>query len=195
MIKLGVTGGIGSGKSYVCNILSSVFQIPIYNCDIRARIITLCEPDVVKSLSALVPGLYNEDGELDKSLLSQYLFASEVHAREVNAIVHPAVRRDLHEWYSRCSAPIVAVESAILYESHFDTEVDKVLFVDAPLDLRVQRVLSRDGLSEQEVLSRIAMQRADEALSRADFVVSNDEVSPLVPQLKDIFSQITINES
>ena len=195
MIKLGVTGGIGSGKSYVCNILSSVFQIPIYNCDIRARIITLCESDVIKALSALVPGLYNDDGELDKSLLSQYLFASEEHAREVNAIVHPAVRRDLHEWYSRCSAPIVAVESAILYESHFDTEVDKVLFVDAPLDLRVQRVLSRDGLSEQEVLSRIAMQRADEALSRADFVVSNDEVSPLIPQLQDIFSQITINES
>ena len=71
MIKLGVTGGIGSGKSYVCNILSSVFQIPIYNCDIRARIITLCEPDVVKSLSALVPGLYNEDGELDKSLAEE----------------------------------------------------------------------------------------------------------------------------
>lgn len=195
MIKLGVTGGIGSGKSYVCNILSSVFQIPIYNCDIRARIITLCDPDVVDALSALVPGLYNEDGELDKKLLSQYLFASEEHAREVNAIVHPAVRRDLHEWYSRCSAPIVAVESAILYESHFDMEVDKVLFVDAPLELRVQRVISRDGLSEQEVLSRIAMQHADEALRRADFVVMNDDTSPLIPQLQDIFSQITNNES
>ena len=195
MIKLGVTGGIGSGKSYVCNILSSVFQIPVYNCDIRARIITLCEPDVIKDLSELIPNLYNEDGELDKGLMAQYLFASEEHAKEVNGIVHPAVRRDLHDWLSRCSAPIVAVESAILYESHFDVEVDKVLFVDAPQDLRVRRVLSRDGLSEQEVLSRIAMQRADEARSLADFIIMNDESLPLIPQLQNIISQITINET
>ena len=195
MIKLGVTGGIGSGKSYVCNILSSVFQIPVYNCDIRARIITLCEPDVIEALSALIPNLYNEDGELDKGLMAQYLFASEEHATEVNAIVHPAVRRDLHDWLSRCSAPIVAVESAILYESHFDVEVDKVIFVDAPQDLRVHRVLSRDGLSEQEVLSRIAMQRADEARSLADFIIMNDESSPLILQLQNIISQITINET
>ena len=195
MIKLGVTGGIGSGKSYVCNILSSVFQIPVYNCDIRARIITLCDSDVIDALSSLVPGLYNKEGELDKSLLSQYLFASKEHAQEVNAIVHPAVRRDLHEWLSQRSAPVVAVESAILYESHFDGEVDKVLFVDAPLDLRVRRVLSRDGLSEQEVLDRIAMQHADEGLKRADYVVSNDETSPLIPQLQNILSQITINET
>ena len=195
MIKLGVTGGIGSGKSYVCNILSSVFQIPVYNCDIRARIITLCEPDVIEALSALIPNLYNEDGELDKGLMAQYLFASEEHAKEVNAIVHPAVRRDLHDWLSRCSAPIVAVESAILYESHFDVEVDKVIFVDAPQDLRVHRVLSRDGLSEQEVLSRIAMQRADEARSLADFIIMNDESSPLILQLQNIISQITINET
>ena len=195
MIKIGVTGGIGSGKSYVCNILSSVFQIPVYNCDIRARIITLCEPDVIKALSELIPNLYNEDGELDKGLMAQYLFASEEHAKEVNGIVHPAVRRDLHDWLSRCSAPIVAVESAILYESHFDVEVDEVLFVDAPQDLRVRRVLSRDGLSEQEVLSRIAMQRADEARSLADFIIMNDESLPLIPQLQNIISQITINET
>ena len=195
MIKLGVTGGIGSGKSYVCNILSSVFQVPVYNCDIRARIITLCEPDVIEALSALIPNLYNEDGELDKSLMAQYLFASEEHAKEVNAIVHPAVRRDLHEWLSRCSAPIVAVESAILYESHFDVEVDKVLFVDAPQDLRVRRVLSRDGLSEEEVLRRIAMQRANEASPLADFIIMNDESLPLIPQLQNIISQITKDET
>ena len=191
MLKLGVTGGIGSGKSYVCRLMSEEFGIPVYNCDIHARIITYTDIDVVDSLSQLIKGVYDSEGELDKQRLAQYLFASPEHAAQVNAIIHPAVRRDLHEWLQHfIDEPVVAVESAILYESGFETEVDRVLFVDAPLETRIQRVVARDGLSSDEVLHRMSSQRPDEACQRADYTILNDDVSDLRSQLTTILKSL-----
>ena len=187
MIRLGVTGGIGCGKSYVCRMLSDKFGIPVYNCDIHARIITLTDWEVRDQLSNLVPGLYDDEGELDKTKLAAYLFASAEHAARVNAIIHPAVRSDLHEWLQHnAQEPVVAVETAILFESGFDTEVDRVLFVDAPLKTRIQRVMARDGLSHEEVLHRMKSQRPEEARQRADYCIVNDNEADLVSQLNSI---------
>lgn len=192
MMKLGVTGGIGSGKSYVCRILQEEFDIPIYNCDINARIITYTNQEVISHLSDLIPNLYNEEGELDKSLLAGYLFASEENANRVNAIIHPAVRHDFRRWVEMCSdRPVLAVESAILYESHFDTEVDRILFVDAPLDVRIQRVRQRDGLSEDEIRRRIALQQTEQARTLADYILLNDEASDVRSQLSEIVKSIS----
>lgn len=192
MVKLGVTGGIGSGKSYVCRILSEELGIPVYNCDIHARIITLTDIDVIESLSRLIEGVYDSEGELDKQRLAQYLFASAEHAAQVNGIIHPAVRRDLHEWLRRfADSPIVAIESAILYESGFQDEVDHVLFVDAPQEIRLQRVAHRDALSPDEVLRRMQSQRPDEASRRADYRILNDGTADLHAQLKQIISRLT----
>ena len=191
MLKLGVTGGIGSGKSYVCRLMSEEFDIPVYNCDIHARMITYTNIDVIEALSQLIEGVYDSEGELDKQRLAQYLFASPEHAAQVNAIIHPAVRRDLHEWlHHYTDEPVVAIESAILYESGFETEVDRVLFVDAPLETRIRRVVARDGLSSDEVLHRMQSQRPDEARHRADYTILNDDASDLRSQLTTIINSL-----
>ncbi len=191
MLKLGVTGGIGSGKSYVCRLMSEEFDIPVYNCDIHARMITYTDSDVIEALSQLIEGVYDSEGELDKQRLAQYLFASPEHAAQVNAIIHPAVRRDLHEWlHHYTEEPLVAIESAILYESGFETEVDRVLFVDAPLETRIRRVVARDGLSSDEVLHRMQSQRPDEARQRADYTILNDDASDLRSQLTTIINSL-----
>lgn len=191
MLKLGVTGGIGSGKSYVCRLMSEEFDIPVYNCDIHARMITYTDSDVIEALSQLIEGVYDSEGELDKLRLAQYLFASPEHAAQVNAIIHPAVRRDLHEWLRHYTdEPVVAIESAILYESGFETEVDRVLFVDAPLETRIRRVVARDGLSSDEVLHRMQSQRPDEARLRAGYTILNDDASDLRSQLTTIINSL-----
>lgn len=190
---LGITGGIGSGKSYVCRLLAEHYHIPIYYCDIEAAIIMRSDDEVMEQLSNLVPGLYDEDCELDKQRLASYMFSNEEHLRNVNAIVHPAVRQNLREWVALRRKPLLAVESAILYESHFDTEVDKVLFVDAPLDVRILRTGLRDGLSEEEVRRRARHQQTEQARSRADYIVNNDGQHDLLPDL-DRIVQMYINQ-
>ncbi len=183
---LGITGGIGSGKSYVCRLLAEHYQVPIYYCDIHAALLMRSDYELMEQLSELMPGIYNEDGELDKQRLASYMFSDEQHLHSVNAIVHPAVRRHLREWKEHHRGTLVAVESAILYESHFDSEGDKVLYVDAPLEVRIQRTCLRDGLTEQEVKGRIAHQQTDYARSHADFFLNNDGKHDLLPELDKI---------
>lgn len=186
MVRLGVTGGIGSGKTYVCHLLSGIFGIPVYCCDIHAALLMRSDIDVIEQLNALIPHLYDEEGELDKQRLADYMFHSQDNLDRVNAVVHPAVRRNLREWQSGHTDEVVAVESAILYESHFDMEVDQVIFVDAPQDLRISRVRKRDGLSEQEILQRIRHQQCELAREKADYVLINDGCHDLVPELAEI---------
>lgn len=190
MKRLGVTGGMGSGKSYVCRVLTEGFGIPVYNCDIRARIITLTDIDVIDALTALDKDLYDEQNQLDKVHLAQYMFSSEEHYKQVNQIIHPAVRDDLREWMSLRHAPLVAVESAILYESHFETEVDHVLFVDAPLEVRVQRIMARDGLEQAQIKQRLQRQHPEAARQRADYVLMNDGQTNVKQQLKSILRSL-----
>lgn len=188
---IGITGGIGSGKSFVCRLLEAHFDIPVYNCDIQAAIIMRSDYEVMEQLSSLVPGLYDkEDYELDKRRLADYMFSSPEHLQRVNEIVHPAVRKHLRLWKERSKREVVAVESAILYESRFDTEVDCVVFVDAPEEVRIQRTSARDGLTEEQVRQRIAHQHAEEARAKADYVLTNDGTANLLPSMENIIMKI-----
>ena len=188
-MRLGITGGIGSGKSYVSRMLSERFGIPVYNCDINARVITLTDMEVREALTQLLSDVYDEEGDIRRDVLANYLFASPENAQRVNSIIHPAVRHDLHHWFElHAQHPVVAMESAILYESHFEDEVDKVLFVDAPLEMRIHRVMERDNLSREQVLSRMAQQAPDEARQRADYLILNDGQTPLIPQLENLLT-------
>lgn len=189
-VRLGVTGGIGSGKSFVCRILSEKLDIPVYNCDIHARIITLTDWDVMEGLMALDGGFYNEAGELDKLRLAQYMFASTENYQRINQLIHPAVRRDLREWVARQDSGVVAVESAILYESHFETEVDFVLLVDAPVEMRIQRAMRRDGATREQIEQRMTRQDTSLARNRADFVISNDGTTDLETELKLLIEKL-----
>lgn len=192
MVRLGITGGIGSGKSYVSRLLCDHFRVPVYNCDIKARLITLTDEGVIDALTQLLPDVYDEEGDIRRNVLADYLFASPENAQRINSIIHPAVREDLHRWYAlNANEPIVAMESAILFESHFEDEVDKVLFVDAPTEIRVSRVMERDGLTREKVLSRMTQQNPDEARQRADYVVVNDGKSDISPQLSEILNNLS----
>lgn len=190
MIRLGITGGIGSGKSYVSQLLSSQFGIPVYDCDREAKRLTATDSGIREALQELVgKDVYTEDGALDKTVLAQYLFASADHATLVNAIIHPVVRMDFRSWCQQQQSEVVAMESAILYESGFDSEVDKVLLVDAPLETRIQRAMRRDGSSREQVVSRIALQDGSLAREKAEFLLQNDG-RPINDELQTIINII-----
>ena len=174
-IRLGITGGIGSGKSYVAQMLQARWDVPVYDCDSEAKRLTAESDDIRTALTQLVGDHLWQQGQMQKPVLATYLFASPEHAAQVNAIIHPAVRRDFLCWADAHSrSPVVAIESAILCESGFHTLVDSILLVDAPLEVRLQRAMLRDGASRQQVMARMARQDSAQARQLARFTVIND---------------------
>ena len=196
MILLGITGGIGSGKSYISRLLTKHFGIPVYDCDSQAKRLNDEDPTIRQQLIALVgPHVYAPSGHLQKEALANYLFADAQHAARVNAIIHPAVMADLRNWASQQQSRVVAVESAILYESGFNNAVDYVLFVDAPSEIRLRRAMQRDSAQRPQIEARMAQQHTCENLSRADFVIENDGATndqQLVCQLAQIINKVNI---
>lgn len=192
MVILGVTGGIGSGKSYVSALLREELNVPVYDCDGEAKRLMCEDENLRRQLTALIGNQVYEDGVLQRSVMAGYLFASQQHAQQVNAIVHPAVKADFTVWARRQQAAVVAMESAILYESGFDAAVDKVLFVDAPVELRIQRAMKRDGSTRQQVEARISMQHTEEQRQKADYVIENSgtDTETLRETLNDILKNI-----
>ena len=190
MLRIGITGGIGSGKSYISHLLSSVMNIPVYDCDREAKRLTADSPAIRQALQQVVgPDVYDEHG-LVKQRLAAYLFASQEHAERINAIIHPAVRNDFRQWQQHQSSTVVAMESAILYESGFHTEVDCVLYVDAPAELRLQRAMARDNAKREQIEARMQMQQTANFRGQADAVILNDGVSDeeLIEQLDTIIT-------
>lgn len=194
MLKVGITGGIGSGKSYVCRKLQEM-GCPVYCCDNEARRLMLEDNDIKQELGRLLgQDAYLPDGALNKSGLAGYLFASEEHARQVNAIVHPRVKRDFLQWAVRQRRPIVFMESAILLEARFEDVVDKVVLVSAPRPLRTERAMARSGLSQADVEERMSRQWDEERLrARADAEIINDGTADVDGQLKNILEQLERN--
>lgn len=189
MVKIGITGGIGSGKSYVSRLLAEHYGIPVYNTDSEAKRLMLSDEGIRRRLTALLgKEVYKSDGTLNKPLLANYLFADSCHAGQINAIVHPQVKADFLKWADRqTGCEVVALESAILFESGFDNIVDKVVMVYAPVELRIRRVMLRDGTTEEKIRQRIVAQMDDKAKQdRSDFIIFNDGSRPLNLQLDDL---------
>lgn len=192
MISIAITGGIGSGKSYVSNLLEER-GIPIYNADNESKRLTVCDVVIRRGLVALVgEQVYFDDGTLNKSLLAAYLFASSEHATQVNAIIHPRVKADFRRWLEEhTDCEIVGLESAILYESGFDDVVDAVVAVYAPESLRLERAMKRDGATEAQIRARMSAQmNEEEKRNKADYVVLNDGSACLQKQLDALIYQI-----
>lgn len=193
-IKIGITGGIGSGKSVVSRLLG-VMNIPIYISDEEAKSLTVVHPLIRQELGALLGDEIYQGGELNKSLLASYLFGHPDHARVVNGIIHPRVKEHFRSWVSAHKAySIIGMESAILYESGFAGEVDVVVMVYAPLEIRIARAMKRDGVSRELVTKRIDSQMSDEVKrSQADFTIVNDGERPLIPQVLELISFLSKN--
>ena len=184
MIRIAITGGIGSGKSYVSDLLEKR-GIPIYNADNESKRLTVTDVNIREGLIELLGEEVYQEGMLNKSLLASYLFASSENAAKVNGIIHPRVKADFLQWVDEHRhVGVVGLESAILYESGFDDVVDAVVMVYAPKSLRLQRAMKRDQASETQVRARMAAQMDDEEKRRrADYVVMNDGSISLEEQL------------
>ncbi|MDR2147850.1 MAG: dephospho-CoA kinase [Tannerella sp.] len=184
MKKIGVTGGIGSGKSVVSALLSA-YDVPVYLADSEGKRLSNESPYIRKRLTDLFGNEIYTGNRLDRPKLASLIFNDEKLLAKVNKIIHPVVSKDFRKWVRNQHTELCALESAILYESGFDSEVDVVLMVYAPVELRLTRVVERDNLSEADVMKRMNQQMSD-ALKRdkADYVIINDGIQPLIPQIE-----------
>ena len=192
-IKIGITGGIGSGKGIVSRLLT-LTGIPVYQTDTEAKRLMLSDTGIREGLTALAGNeVYNEKG-LNKAFLASYIFGHPEHLKQVNAIVHPRVRDDFRLWAGKARQEIVAMESAILLEAGFTNEVDKIVMVYAPSEVRIARAIRRDSATRKEVERRIQSQMDDEKKrGAADFVIVNDGETPLIPQVLSLISSLSQN--
>lgn len=183
-MKIGITGGIGSGKSYVCNLLQQQ-GYAVYDCDSAAKRLINTSPEIRQGLTKLIgPNTYLDDGRLNKGAVAEFLLASEDNAHAIDHIVHPAVFDDFvksgMEW----------MESAIIFESGIYRLVDRVIVVTAPEEVRIQRVMQRDGISREKVKEWMGRQLPQEVVRLlANFEIVNDGETDLNKQLNNIITQ------
>lgn len=191
-IRIGITGGIGSGKSVVSKILS-LLNIPIYLSDDEAKRLTATDETIRRELTDLLGDELYQGGMLNKQMLANFLFASAENAEKINAIIHPQVKQDFRRWCTRHSAlQFVAMESAILFESGFDSEVDVVVMLYAPQEVRIQRAMMRDAASRTQIEQRIKRQMDDEVkCSKAHYVLINDDKTALIPQVLQLLVSLS----
>lgn len=193
-IRIGITGGIGSGKSVVSRLLE-LMGIPVYFTDNEAKRLMRDDAGIRSDLTALLGSGVYQDGVLNKPMLASYIFGHPTHAQAVNAIVHPRVRDDFRSWTQRMSGhQLVAMESAILLEAGFRDEVDVVVMVYASREVRIARAMRRDASSRDSVEKRIDSQMDDgEKQAQADFVLVNDDETALLPQVLNLISSLSRN--
>ena len=183
MKTIGITGGIGSGKSVVCNILK-ILNYPVYDTDTQAKLLMNESPVIISKLKLLVGDDAYLNGEINRPRISSFIFSSKGNLNKVNSIVHPEVCAHFDAWRLTQTSSIVFVESAILYESGLSDMVDEVWCVVADLEERVKRVIKRNGLTREDVLARINSQISDiERSQKSDHVIDNSGNISLLKQI------------
>ena len=183
MFKVGVTGGIGSGKSVVCNIFRNL-DIPVYEADAEARRIIAENSDVRKGLVKHFGYRTFSNGVLDRKYLADRIFSDSKARSFVNGLVHPKVREDFSQWTLGQEGSYVVEEAALLIESGAWKEMDFIVLVIATEEIRIERIMKRDGISRGDVLARLASQIDPvEAAKLADLMIHNDENEFVIPQV------------
>ncbi|MFO7935594.1 MAG: dephospho-CoA kinase [Bacteroidales bacterium] len=195
MFQVGITGGIGSGKTLVCRVFDKI-GIPVYDADSRARSLMNHDPGLVSEITDLLGQEAYRDGSLDREYVAGKVFMNEDLLNRLNRIVHPAVRDDYLQWVKdRTEVPYVIEEAAILFESGAHRFMDLTVLVYAPEDLRIRRVMERDGVSEEEVRMRMRHQMNEEEKKKlADKMISNDGTEMLLPQIIRLHQHILKNK-
>ena len=191
MVRVGITGGIGAGKSLIASMVEAL-GYPVYYADNEAKRLMSESSHIKKELVALLGHDAYIDGTLNRPYIAQSIFGNNVLLQKINALVHPVVKADFEAWAAqRDDAPLLFLESALIYEAQLQATLDAVIRVTAPLLVRVSRVMRRDSSSENEVLSRIAaQQKEEESAQKADFTIYNDNQTALTPQLETILEQL-----
>jgi dephospho-CoA kinase len=189
-MKLGVTGGIGAGKTTVCRIFN-VLGIPVFSADIEARIIMETDQNVIRKINALTGKDLFLNGSLDRKGLAKLIFTNKNLLEQVNNVVHPVVLNQFLIWTEKQYTPYVILEAAILFESNASKLVDKIITVIAPEEERVERVIQRNDLTREQVMERMQNQMHDEErLIQSDYVIDNSENQMIIPLILKIHDDI-----
>lgn len=190
MIEVGITGGIGSGKSMVANIIEKM-GYPIFNADEESKHILTSNLNIKNELMKKFGNSILTNNELDRKKIASKVFNNPEALKFLNSILHPKVANTYKEWKEKLNSKICFKEAAILIESGSYHELDKIILIIAPEKVRIKRVMDRDKITEEEVLSRIKNQLSDEEkLKYADFIIQNDEHHALLPQVNLILNQL-----
>lgn len=191
MYKVGLTGGIGSGKSTVCAMLRER-GVAVYSSDERAKELMNSDSTIKERIIARFGAESFEDGVLNRAYLAQRVFASEEELAALNAIVHPRVMEDFEAWAESAEGEYVLLESAILFESGFDSKVDMVVAIMAPEDLRIERAMQRDGVTKEQVVERMRRQLSDEErCSRSKYAIVNIELEELEEDVEQLHRRLS----
>lgn len=191
MIKLGITGGIGSGKSTISDVLK-LLDIPVYIADIESKKLTETSSVIREKLIAFLGADLYENNQLNKKLLASIIFNDKTKLAKVNSIIHPEVDKHYTEWVNNHkNYKIVGLETAILYESNMVRLTDKTLVVYTPLEDRIRRTMLRDGSTREQVIERINNQMPDEEkIKLADFIIYNNEKQSIIEQTEKIITKL-----
>lgn len=191
MLKIGITGGIGTGKSMVCRIFA-LLEVPVYDSDLRAKAVMAHNPELKEELiAAFGPETFNEQG-LDRTRLASQVFSNPEKLKQLNSLVHPRVKQDFVDWVAgQGNAAYVLKEAALMFETEAYKQVDKMITVYAPLEIRMKRLQHRDPHRTQTDLENIIAKQLpeEEKLRRADFVIYNDDSQLVIPQVLSLHQQ------
>ena len=189
--KLAITGSIGSGKSVVSRMMN-VLGVPVYDCDVNAKRLMTDDGFIVSELKRMFGDeCYEDDGTLNRQYIASRIFTDKENIKRVNSLVHPVVKRDFEEWAAKQESSVVAVETAILYESGMIEAVDKVLVVWADRETAISRTMQRSGMNRIQVENRMNNQMSvDDLLLMSDYSLYNDGDEPLLPRVMSVVEEL-----
>lgn len=191
MIKLGVTGGIGSGKSIVCKLLS-LHNIPIYDADSEAKKLNNSSPIIKNKLIERFGNSLYINNKLDRQKLANLIFNNKDNLQYVNSVIHTELAKHFLDWVQAHNTfDIIAIDAAVLFEAGFQKYVDKVITVTAPINKRIERVSKRDNMTSEQIQSRIKSQMSDEErIKLSNYVIINDDNISIIKQAQHIIQDI-----
>jgi dephospho-CoA kinase len=190
VLKIGLTGGIGSGKSTVAQIFE-VLGIPVYYADVEAKRLMNEDAELISAITKSFGEQAYTDNTLNRKYISSIVFSDPEKLEQLNAIVHPATKKDSENWMTRQTTPYAIHEAALIFEAKVSDRLDHVIGVSSPKELRIKRAMQRDNVSHEEVLKRMNKQLDEEIkMSKCDFVLVNDEEHLLIPQVLELHEKL-----
>jgi dephospho-CoA kinase len=190
MLKIGLTGGIGSGKTTIAKIFSTL-GIPVYDADRAARLLMLTNEEIRQQVIAAFGEDTYKNNQLDRAYLAAIVFSNEQKLQQLNAITHPVTIQDSISWFNRQTAPYAIKEAALIFESGSNKHLDYIIGVWAPRQLRTERLLLRGDLTKAQINERMARQMNEEQkMERCDFVIKNDGTASVLQQVFSLHQQI-----
>jgi dephospho-CoA kinase len=190
MLKIGITGGIGSGKTTVANIFE-VLGIPVYYADDAAKRLMDEDEELKQKIKQQFGDEVYKNGKLDKKYLADIVFASPEKLALLNALVHPATLKDADSWMQKQTTPYTLKEAALIFESGAQQNLDYIIGVTAPAPLRILRTMQRDGITREDVIARMDKQMEETIkMKLCDFIIKNDEQEMLLPQVIQLHEKL-----